>query len=48
MDTTVKEAAAATPPVPQDYEAPRVEVVLDAQSLQREVHYAGRISIPGK
>jgi hypothetical protein len=28
-------------PVPEGYDPPRVEEVLDASDLEREVHYAG-------
>ena len=41
MNADVKQGTTETAPLPETYEAPRVEVVLDADSLQREVHYAG-------
>lgn len=46
MNADVKQSTTETAPLPETYEAPRVEVVLDADSLQREVHYAGQISRP--
>lgn len=46
MNADVKQSTTETAPVPDTYEAPRVEVVLDADSLQREVHYAGVTSRP--
>jgi|688.fasta_scaffold78358_1 hypothetical protein len=32
--------------VPADYEAPRIEQVLTAEDVEREVHYAGGSSVP--
>ena len=46
MNPNVEHAAMKTVLAPETYEAPRVEVVLDADSLQREVHYAGIPSAP--
>lgn len=36
-----KESPIATPVLPADYEAPRIETVLSAEELEREVFYAG-------
>lgn len=38
MNSSVEQVAMKTVLAPETYEAPRVEVVLDADSLQREVH----------
>lgn len=46
MNEKIVPIAKAAAPAPEVYEAPRVEVVLDADSLQREVHYAGEVSGP--
>jgi hypothetical protein len=47
MNTQREEVTATAAPAPEAYEPPRVEAVVDAESLRREVHYAGGNSLPG-
>ena len=44
MNVEAEVTGTRTQPIPAVYEPPRVETVLDAASLAREVHYAGTIS----
>jgi len=44
MNANTKTTAKTAAPAPEVYEAPQIEKVLDAAALQREVHYAGRLS----
>ena len=41
MHTIAEAALDTTQLTPAQYEAPRIEAVLDAATLAREVHYAG-------
>ena len=44
MNDKIELVAGQPAALPEAYEPLRVELALDAQSLQREVHYAGTIS----
>jgi hypothetical protein len=41
MDVQAKPSAATEPQVVPSYEAPRIEMILTAEELEREVLYAG-------
>jgi hypothetical protein len=40
-------SAETTAPETEAYEAPRIETVVTREELEREVHYAGNITVVG-
>jgi hypothetical protein len=45
MDTQAKQNAPVQQPVVSPYEAPRIELILTVEELEREVLYAGTPSV---